>query len=52
MQLKEIKQHGQVYVATWHRHSQTQGPQMPTLALIQLKLSAVLISQIWTFQLL
>lgn len=46
MQSKEITQHAQVYLATWHRHSQAQGPQMPTLVLVQLKLSAVLIPQI------
>lgn len=39
MQPKEIKQLGQVYIATWHRHSQTQGPQMPTLVLVQLECS-------------
>lgn len=49
MQPKGIRQHAQVYVVTQYRHSQSQGPQMPILVLVQLKESAVFLPQLWNF---
>ena len=39
MHSKEIKQCTLLHIATWHRYSQTQGFQMPTLVLVQIKRS-------------